>query len=96
MGLFSFLVLLVLGYDLSYSIRARLSTIDGGQQQSDLSPISKGKTNFEFWRVQMQLLFEYEDLWEIVDQGFVVPADQAGLTQDQRKRLADNRKEKKI
>ncbi|TXG56964.1 hypothetical protein EZV62_018277 [Acer yangbiense] len=45
-------------------------------------PKFDGKTNFEYWRVQMQLLFEFQELWTVVSEGIASPADAATTRKD--------------
>lgn len=40
--------------------------------------------SIEFWRIRMQLLFERQDIWRVIDQRYVVLPDQAQLTKVQK------------
>ena len=49
--------------------------MDNTTQSSTISvPIFNGE-NFDFWRVKMETYFSSQDLWDIVEEGFTVPAD---------------------
>lgn len=45
-------------------------------------PVFEGK-NFEHWRIQMENIFTYQEVWYIVDIGYVEPAEGVALTEAQ-------------
>ena len=51
--------------------------------------------NYSRWSQLMKVLYGSQDLWEIVENGFVEPQDQAPLTQQQNNELKENRKKDK-
>ncbi|XP_077250369.1 uncharacterized protein LOC143889871 [Tasmannia lanceolata] len=57
-------------------------------------PRFNGK-NYNQWSIQMKVLYESQDLWDIVETGIEEPEDQAALTPQQLNELKDNRKKDK-
>ena len=58
------------------------------------TPIFTGK-NYEYWFLTMKALFRGQDVWEIVQHGYVEPADMAAytnLTQAEKDVLREQRK----
>ncbi|KAI5336607.1 hypothetical protein L3X38_015875 [Prunus dulcis] len=51
--------------------------------------------NYSQWSIQMKVLYAAQDLWEVVENGFVEPNDQAVLTQQQLTELKETRKKDK-
>ncbi|XP_026400210.1 uncharacterized protein LOC113296086 [Papaver somniferum] len=56
-------------------------------------PVFEGK-NFEHWRIHMENIFRYQEVWDIVDTGYVEPAANAVLTAEQTTALQESRKQK--
>ena len=57
-------------------------------------PQFNGK-NYDYWAITMRALFVSQDLWELVEDGFVEPADEQTfnvLTQAEKDVLKNNRK----
>ena len=53
--------------------------MDNTTQSSTISvPIFNGE-NYDFWRVKMETYFSSQDLWDIVEEGFTIPADTSAL-----------------
>ena len=48
------------------------------QSSTIFVPIFNGE-NYDFWRVKMETYFSSQDLWDIVEEGFTVPADTSVL-----------------
>ncbi|XP_073111050.1 uncharacterized protein [Elaeis guineensis] len=48
--------------------------------------------NFERWKIQMEVLFGYQDLMEIIEEGFIEPEATTILSQEEQKILKENRK----
>ncbi|KHN23990.1 hypothetical protein glysoja_047761, partial [Glycine soja] len=60
-------------------------------QSSTISvPIFNGE-NYDFWRVKMETYFSSQDLWDIVEEGFTIPADTSALNASQEKELKKNK-----
>ena len=58
------------------------------------APIFLGN-NYEYWSLTMKALFRGQDVWEIVQHGYVEPIDQASynnLTQDEKYVVREQRK----
>ena len=55
---------------------------------SNSRPVFDGK-NYEFWRIQMRTIFISEDLWEIVEDGYVEDTEE--LTAAKRKELKETK-----
>src|ERR1044072_4104398 len=53
-------------------------------------PIFNGE-NYDFWRVKIETYFTSLDLWDIVEEGFTVPADTSTLNATQEKELKKNK-----
>ncbi|TXG70161.1 hypothetical protein EZV62_005096 [Acer yangbiense] len=51
--------------------------------------------NYNQWSIQMKVLYESQELWGVVETGFVEPENQTGLTQAQLNELKENRKKDK-
>ncbi|CAL9018676.1 unnamed protein product [Prunus brigantina] len=51
--------------------------------------------NYSQWSIQMKVLYAAQDLWEVVENGFVEPNDQAVLTQQQLTEMKETRKRDK-
>ncbi|XP_058732707.1 uncharacterized protein LOC131604272 [Vicia villosa] len=65
--------------------------MDNTTQSSSISvPIFNGE-NYDFWRVKMETYFSSQDLWDIVEEGFTVPADTSTLNATQEKELKKNK-----
>lgn len=47
--------------------------------------------NFEHWKIQMEMLFRFQELTEIVEEGFVELETPAGLTAEDDKRKSQER-----
>ena len=57
-------------------------------------PQFNGK-NYEYWSIKMKTLFCSQELWDLVENGFVEPLDQAAynfLSQAQKDLLKENKK----
>ncbi|XP_026441683.1 uncharacterized protein LOC113340837 [Papaver somniferum] len=54
-------------------------------------PVFEGK-NFEHWRIQMENIFKYQEVWDIVDTGYVEPEANAASTPEETSALQENRK----
>jgi hypothetical protein len=62
---------------------------------SNLQPPTFTGKNYELWSLTMKALFRGQDVWEIVENGYVEPTDQAtynALTQAEKDALKDQRK----
>jgi hypothetical protein len=62
---------------------------------SNPQPPTFTQKNYEMWSLTMKALFQGQDVWEIVENGYVEPADQEAynaLTQDEKDVLKDQRK----
>ena len=65
--------------------------MDNTTQSSTISvPIFNGE-NYDFWRVKMETYFSSQDLWDIVEEGFTIPADTSALNASQEKELKKNK-----
>ncbi|XP_058776658.1 uncharacterized protein LOC131650979 [Vicia villosa] len=65
--------------------------MDNTTQSSSISvPIFNGE-NYDFWRVKMETYFSSQDIWDIVEEGFTVPADTSTLNATQEKELKKNK-----
>ncbi|XP_057776317.1 uncharacterized protein LOC130995181 [Salvia miltiorrhiza] len=53
------------------------------------------KSNFDNWSIKMKALLGAHDVWEIVENGYEEPRDEATLSQQQKDRLRDARKRDK-
>ncbi|CAA0805768.1 Unknown protein [Striga hermonthica] len=53
------------------------------------------KSNFDNWSIKMKALLGAHDVWEIVENGYEEPPDEATLSQQQKERLRDSRKRDK-
>ena len=53
------------------------------------------KINYDNWGIKMKSLFRSKDVWEIVQNGYNEPRDEATLSQAQRDGLKDSRKREK-
>ena len=53
-------------------------------------PIFNGE-NYDYWSIKMKTFFCSQDLWDIVEEGFTIPADSSTLTAAQRKELKENK-----
>lgn len=53
-------------------------------------PIFNGE-NYDFWHVKMETYFSSQDLWDIVEEGFIVPTDTSALNASQEKELKKNK-----
>ncbi|KAI0529129.1 hypothetical protein KFK09_001676 [Dendrobium nobile] len=53
------------------------------------------KKNYENWSLQMKALFGSQDIWEIVEKGYVEHHDEAVLSTAQREMLKESRKKDK-
>ncbi|BFG30242.1 hypothetical protein CerSpe_165160 [Prunus speciosa] len=51
--------------------------------------------NYSQWSIQMKVLYAAQDLWEVVENGFVEPNNQGDLTQQQLTELKETRKKDK-
>ena len=60
------------------------------QSSTIFVPIFKGE-NYDFWRVKMETYFSSQDLWDIVEEGFTIPADTSALDASQEKELKKNK-----
>ncbi|XP_026396615.1 uncharacterized protein LOC113291277 [Papaver somniferum] len=54
-------------------------------------PVFEGK-NFEHWRLQMENIFTYQEVWDIVKDGYVEPAEGVVVEGDAQTLLTENRK----
>jgi hypothetical protein len=62
---------------------------------SNLQPPTFTGKNYEMWSLTMKALFRGQDVWEIVENGYVEPTDQAtynALTQAEKDVLKEQRK----
>ena len=62
---------------------------------SNLQPPTFTRKNDELWSLTMKELFRGQDVWEIIENGYVEPTDQEAynaLTQGERDLLKDQRK----
>lgn len=57
-------------------------------------PRFEGKIHTQ-WSQQMKVLYGYQDLWDIVDRGYLVPESENDLLQQQLNELRDVRKKDK-
>ena len=65
--------------------------MDNTTQSSTISvPIFNGE-NYDFWRVKIETYFSSQDLWDIVEEGFTIPADTSALNASQEKELKKNK-----
>ncbi|PKI26195.1 hypothetical protein CRG98_049116, partial [Punica granatum] len=48
--------------------------------------------NFEHWKIQMEVLFGFQELSEIIEDGFEEPMATANLTAEEQRTLKENRK----
>ena len=65
--------------------------MDNTTQSSTISvPIFNGE-NYDFWRVKMETYFSSQDLWDIIEEGFTIPADTSALNASQEKELKKNK-----
>ena len=47
--------------------------------------------NYDYWSVKMKTFFGSQDLWDIVEEGFIAPTDTLTLTAAQKKELKENK-----
>ena len=62
-----------------------MASTSSSNMSSLQTPIFTGK-NYEYWSLTMKALFRGQDVWEIVQNGYAKPADQAAynnLTQEE-------------
>ena len=53
------------------------------------------KSNYDNWSIKMKALLGSQDVWEIVEKGYVEPENDGGLSQAQKDSLRDSRKRDK-
>ena len=66
----------------------------GSRMSSLQTPIFTGK-NYEYWSLTMKALLRGQDVWEIVQNGYIEPADQTSynnITQAEKDVLREQRK----
>ena len=71
-----------------------MASTSGASLSSLQTPLFTGK-NYEYWSLTMKALFRSQDIWEIVENGYVEPPDQAAynaLTQAEKDLLREQRK----
>ena len=71
-----------------------MASTSGSNMQSLQNPIFIGK-NYEYWFLTMKDLFKGQDLWEIVQNGYIEPVDQMtsnNLTHDEKDAFREKRK----
>ncbi|XP_030448004.1 uncharacterized protein LOC115670781 [Syzygium oleosum] len=66
------------------------SVSSAGNVQPQL-PRFDGK-NFEHWKIQMEVLFGFQELTEIIEEGFVEPEAAADSTTEEQRTIKENRK----
>ena len=54
-------------------------------------PIFSGK-NYESWAIKMKTLFFSQGIWDLIEKGFNEPQDEFALSQVEKDKLQDNRK----
>lgn len=68
-----------------------MASMNGTGMVQPQLPRFDGK-NFEHWKIQMEVLFGFQELTEIVEEGFVEPETPAGLTMEEQRTIKENRK----
>ena len=60
-------------------------------QQSSIPIPIFNEENYDFWSIKMKTFFSFQDLWEIIEEGFNAPTDISTLTATQKKELKENK-----
>ena len=68
-----------------------MASVSSARNVQPQLPRFDGK-NFEHWKIQMEVLFGFQELTEIIEEGFVEPEAATDSTTEEQRTIKENRK----